>query len=130
MSEKGPHFFEGNSHQSDQWKNGIHEMVLQGGVDTAKLRVGQSLEIKTLSGSMYTLTKKEDGFYISGTGSHFKTETKVKVNGALVGNGPSIRNNYVNRGARLELLPEEQHLEKGGFLKTVTTNVVKEIKEL
>lgn len=104
---------------SDDINRNIAESELRGGFKLSDLLVGDFLDIETKS-RLYTVEKKEDGFYIQGHPEYCPEPTKVYINGSTWG-GSMLKTGFVGRGMHLEfILPDDRR---------ITTSEILEIKK-
>lgn len=96
------------------------ESKIEGGAYLDRLSVGSALEVET-ENHIYTIERREDGYYIDGHPKYCPEPTKVRISGSTMG-GSAIRMNFVGRGMRLEFT----HPEYG----SITTSWIKEVKEV
>ncbi len=114
-----PEPFNPNPHFGDEENRRIIESEMEGGVYLKDLPMGGSLEVETVN-TIYSIEKREDGFYISGNIKFCPEPTRVNINGSTFG-GSMLKMGFIGRGMHLEfILPEGQ---------TITTSKIIEIKE-
>lgn len=117
---------------SDGINNAIAESELAGGADLRKFTVGKTLIVKTRN-TTYTIEKREDGTYISGSQKYCPVPTKCHINGSTFG-GSMIKVDWVGIGMYLEFIlsvPEGER--KVGLVDghgRITTSQIQEVFEL
>lgn len=96
------------------------ESEIEGGAYLNRLPVGSALEVET-ENHIYTIEKRDDGYYIDGHPEFCPEPTKVVINGSTMG-GSAIRLKFVGRGMKLEFV----HPKYG----TITTSWIRDVKEV
>lgn len=93
------------------------------GISINDLAVGEALEITTAH-SVYTVERRQDGFYIFGNNpKYFSEPSKIKSIGSKITQASSsIKPNFIGRGLFLEISTQNRS-------KPVETSQVKEIKK-
>ncbi|MDP3954609.1 MAG: hypothetical protein Q8Q06_04305 [bacterium] len=95
---------------------------IEGGVHVKNLEVGHFIEIET-ENDKYTLERREDGFYISGHPKFCPEPVKAEIHGSTWG-GSMLKMGYIGREMFMEFsIPSHPEF------KTITTSMVKEVKE-
>lgn len=116
---KIPKPFEPHPGFRDEINRNFIESEIEGGIYLDNMPVGHFLEIETQN-RIYTIERREDGFYISGHPEFCPEPVKVEIRGSTWG-GSIIKAGFIGRGMHLEFTHPE--------FKTVTTSIIKEIKE-
>lgn len=113
--------FEPHPNLADEVNDAIVKSEILGGVNIDDLKVGRMLEIET-ENRIYTLEKRQDGYYISGHPEYCPEPVKVIISGSTWG-GSILKVKFVGREMRLEF----GHPDKK--FGTIVTSFIKDIKE-
>lgn len=113
--------FEPHPNLSEEVNDAIAESELSGGAYLDKLAVGKSLLVQTKN-TAYTVEKREDGLYISGSKKYCPEPMKCCIPGSTFG-GSMLKMNFVGRGMYMEFYVEAHP-------GCITTSQIQEVTEL
>ena len=118
--------FPRSPHLDDAIRDAAVESEIEGGADLEKLEVGRTLEVETQN-TIYTIERREGGFYISDNKGRWSHPIPVKIAGSrLARHSSSLKSHYVGRGLYLEFTPIEDNPE----YKVYVTSAIKDVHEL
>jgi hypothetical protein len=123
--------FKPHPNLSDEVNNAIIESELSGGAYIEKLAVGKKLLVQTRN-TLYTIERREDGLYISGSARFCPEPRKCVISGSTFG-GSMLRMGYIGVGMYMEFMldiPESER--KIGYVDghgRIVTSEIQDVRE-
>jgi len=113
--------FESHPNLSDEINAAVAESELAGGAYVNKLEVGKKLLVQTRN-TLYTIERRNDGLYISGSQRFCPVPTKCTIPGSNFGDS-MLKMGFVGRGMFMEFYVDSSP-------RVVVTSEIQEVTEI